>query len=160
MKKSGAVFVCLILFLLPSIALGAVIKSNTTWSGEVSIEEDILIPEGVTLTISPGTIIRVSPSESTRTDPEFMSPMTEITVRGTLVAEGKEGSPVTFLISGKKESVWAGIIVDGGKAILRSCIIRDADTGVYVLHGSVFMNGSLLTKNRYGLTVQGPDAAA
>ena len=160
MKKSEAIVVCLILLLLPSAALGTVIKSNTTWSGEVSVEKDVLIPEGVTLTISPGTIIRIAPSESTRTDPEFLSPLTEITVRGTLVADGKEGSPVTFLISSEKNSTWAGIIVDGGKAIFRSCIIRDADTAVYVIQGSVFMSDSLLTKNRYGLTVQGRDAVA
>lgn len=157
MNKPAAIFIFLILLLLPSLALSMVIKSDTKWSGEVSVDKDILIPEGVTLTISPGTIIRISPSESTKTDPEFISPLTEITIRGTLVADGKEGSPVAFLISGEKKSAWAGIIVDGGKVILRSCIIRDADTGVDVIKGSVYMSGSLLTKNRYGLTVQGRD---
>lgn len=160
MNKSTAIFIFLILLLFPSLALGTVIKSDTIWSGEVSVEEDVLIPEGVTLTILPGTTIRVLPSESSKTDPEFMSPLTEITIRGTLAADGKAGSPITFLfLSDQKKSAWAGIIVDGGKAILRSCIIRGAEAGVEVIQGSVYMSDSLLTNNRYGLTVQGHDAA-
>ena len=158
MNKAAPICILLVLFLFPSLSIATVIKSDTFWSGEVSLEKDVLVPEGVTLTISPGTIIRIEPSESTKTDPEYISPLTEITVRGRLVAEGKVGSPVTFLISGEKKMGWAGIIVDGGKAIFSHCVIRDAETGVDVIKGSVSMSDSLLTGNRYGLTVEGPDA--
>jgi len=148
-----------ILFLMPSHAISKVISSDTTWSGEMSIDENILVPEGVTLTIAPGTVIRVAPSEGSKTDPEFISYLTEITVRGSLVADGKEDSPVTFLSSGTGGSAWAGIIVDGGKALLRSCVIRDAETGIDVVKGSAVLSDSRLTGNRYGLTVQGHEAA-
>jgi len=159
MKKFESIFFVLIALLLPSSAISAVLTSDTIWSGEVSVEEDVLVPVGITLTISPGTVIRISSSESTKTDPEFMSPQTEITIRGTVVADGKRDSPVTFLVSGEKKSAWAGIIVDGGNARLRHCMIHNAEAGVDVLKGTVSVSDSLLTKNRYGMVVQGNDAA-
>ena len=143
------------LFLVPSHAMCSFITADTTWSGEVAVEEDILIPQGVTLTIAAGTTIRVTPSDSTKTDPEFLSPLTEITVRGTLVVDGEKGLPVSFVASDQKNKTWAGIIIDGGKAVLRSSVISDAETGVSVVHGALSMTDSVITKNRYGLTVQG-----
>lgn len=134
------------------------ITSDTTWSGAVSLAEDVLVPEGVTLTISPGTTVWITPAESTKTDPEFLSPLTEITVRGTLVADGKEGLPIAFLRAGDKNAPWAGIIVDGGRAALRFSTISGAETGITVIKGSLALNHSLLARNRYGLTVQGRDA--
>ena len=143
-----------------SIAQSMVITSDTTWSGEVTIDQDILIPEGVTLTIAPGTIIRVAAAESTKTDPEYISSMTEITVRGRLLADGKKEAPVTFNLSGDMSSTWAGIIIDGGKAVMRFSVISDAETGIYLLKGALSLIDSHLTRNRYGLTIQGQDAAA
>jgi parallel beta-helix repeat protein len=145
----------LILFLLPSAVSGKVIESDTVWSGEVSVEKDIFIPEGVTLTVSSGTRIIITPSEFSKTDPEFFSPRTEIMVRGSLVVDGNKGSPVTFVTTTQERSSWAGIIVDGGTAVLRFTTIHHAEAAVDVIRGSVDMSNSLLTKNRYGLTVQG-----
>ncbi len=160
MKMAAVRFLLILLSLvwIPSSATGKVIASDTVWTGEVNLSEDILIPEGITLSIMPGTIIKVAPPESAKTDPEFISPLTEITVRGTLAVNGKEAAPVTFVVAAEKKASWAGIIIDGGKAVIRSAIISNADAGVYVLRGSLSMDGSLLTKNHYGITVQGQDA--
>jgi len=160
MNRFIAAFFFLITSMFASIAQSMVITSDTTWSGEVTIDQDILIPEGVTLTIAPGTIIRVAAAESTKTDPEYISSMTEITVRGRLLADGKKEAPVTFNLSGDMSSTWAGIIIDGGKAVMRSSVISDAETGIYLLKGALSLIDSHLTRNRYGLTIQGQDAAA
>ena len=159
-RFAAAAFLVLpFLFFFPSEAKSDVIKSDTVWSGEVSVTRDVLVPEGVVLTILPGTTVHVSPSESTKTDPEYMSPLTEITVRGTLRAEGTKESPIIFVISdGDKSSDWAGIMVDGGKVFLRSCRIENAETGLYVVGGSVKVRDSMLMRNRYGLVVQGKSA--
>jgi parallel beta-helix repeat protein len=157
MKKSTAIFILLVLLLLGSPAQSKVLKSDTTWSGEISVDQDILVPEGITLTVLPGTVIRIMTSESTKTEPEFLSPQTEITVRGTLKADGKKGSKVTFISGGDKKSSWAGIIVDGGRINMRYSVVRDAETGVDLIKGHVFLKETLLTNNRYGLTVQGRD---
>jgi hypothetical protein len=79
MYKSIAIILLLFVLQAPSAAIGAVLTSDTVWSGEVSVSEDVLVPEGITLTVMPGAIIRISPSESTKMEPEFMSPLTEIT---------------------------------------------------------------------------------
>lgn len=159
MNKSLLICISLIVFFLPAAAFGTIITSDTTWSGEVIVDKDVFIPEGLTLTILPGTIIRVAPSDSTKTDPEFLSPMTEIIVRGMLRAEGRKGEPITFLSDGGKKASWAGIIIDGGRAVLRSSIIRDAESGVEVMRGSVSVRDSLISKNRYGIGAQGSNAS-
>ena len=148
----------LFMVVLSPRAEGAVLKSDTVWAGEIAVTEDVLVPEGVALTILPGTIIRVSPSESTKVDPEYLSPMTEITVRGTIRAEGNEGSPISFLVSGT--GTWAGIVVDGGTAVLNSCRVQDAETGIYLIDGVLSMEKTVLQKNRYGLIAQGGKALA
>ena len=159
MCKPVVFFLFLSLLLVPSFAVAAVITTDTTWTGEVSVEKDVLVPEGVTLTLAPGTVVRFMPSDSTKTDPEFMSPLTEMMIRGSLVVDGREDAPVTFLASEEKKSGWAGIIVDNGKVILRSCIIRDAETGVDAISGSVSLSNAQLIKNRYGIIVHGRDTA-
>lgn len=159
MKKYTAISIYLILLLLNTPAQSKVLKSDTAWSGEVTVDQDVIVPKGVTLTILPGTVIRVIPSESTKTEPEFLSPFTEITVRGTLSSEGTEGSPVTFLNGGEKKSAWAGIIVDSGRVNASHTIIRDAETGIDLIRGEVCLKQTLLTNNRYGLISQGSDTA-
>jgi hypothetical protein len=140
----------LILIWVPSEAAASVLKNDTIWSGEVFLTDDVVVPEGVILTILPGTVVRVSPSEGTKTDPEYLSPLTEITVRGTLKAEGETDAPVAFLLVGREGS-WGGIITDGGRVSLSSCEVSDADTGLYVTTGSIDVRNCTLRNNRYGL---------
>ena len=75
-------------------AAATVLAGNTVWQGEVVLKEDLLVPRGVTLTVRAGTVVKVLASESTKTDPEFLSPLTEITVRGTIRVEGTAAAPV------------------------------------------------------------------
>jgi len=145
-----------VLFLTPSIVTAHVMTSDALWEGEVLISEDILVPEGITLTIKPGTNIKIAPTESTRTDPEYMSPSTEITIRGTLNVLGTKEAPVSFTITRGNESTgWAGIIIDSGTAHLRSCSIQHAETGISVIKGRLDLENSVVSENRYGLVALG-----
>ncbi len=152
--------IILFVLLLPLSANATVLQATTTWSGNISLSEDLLIPEGVTLTITPGTVVRVTPAESTKTDPEFLSPLPEIIVRGTLRANGTAEQPVVFSSSAGKASSWAGIIVDGGEVGLRGAVVCDAESGVQVFAGALSVSKSKLTGNRYGLAVQGAGSRA
>lgn len=159
-RHYGALILFAVILLLPVRARGAVLTADTEWSGEVSVNEDVLVPEGVTLTIMPGTTVRVTPSESTKTDPEYLSPLTEVTVRGKLIADGGKGSPVAFLpASPGKDPSWAGIIIDGGSAVLRSSTISGAETGVQVVRGSLTLKDSSLSGNRYGVAAHGKESS-
>jgi parallel beta-helix repeat protein len=150
-------FIILILFYIPSFANCSVVTSDTVWKGEVTVLEDIIVPEGVTLSIKPGTIIKITPSESTKTDPEYISPLTEITVRGVLKAEGTKDEPIVFITTKEDESSeWAGIIIDGGTASLMSCQIHNAETGIYIMNkGILDIKGSVISGNRYGIVALG-----
>jgi hypothetical protein len=112
----------------------------------------------VTLTIKSGTIVRVASAESTKTDPEYLSPLTEITIRGSLRLEGTDDSPVVFTGEEDRPGSWAGVFVDQGSASMRSFTIRNAETAVHVINGSLKMNKGVLRDNRYGLIVQGIQA--
>ena len=144
-----------------STATATVLSSDTVWAGEVIVSEDIVVPAGVTLTIMPGTTVRVALSDSTKMEPEYMSPLTEITIRGKLTAEGTKGAPVSFLrAEGDGGGSWSGIIIDGGTVKLRSCTIQDAETGVYALKGTLLVEDSVIRKNHYGLVAGGKETSA
>src|SRR5512137_1641041 len=81
--------------LSPGLVAAAVLTTDTVWQGEVRLDEDVLVPAGVTLTVAPGTRITVSAAESTKTDPEYLSPLAEITVRGILRVTGTRERPVS-----------------------------------------------------------------
>ncbi len=160
MSRHVVIGVFLIVLFLPSLSSGKAVTSDTVWSGDVHIEENTLIPAGRTVTITPGTTVKVSPSENTKTDPEFLSFRTEITVRGKLIVNGSQGSPVRFVSANGERSSWAGIIVDGGSTVIQHTEIEDAETGIDVVKGSLDIRNSLLAKNRYGLVLTGADSSA
>lgn len=149
-------FMLSLLILLPPVASHAVtLDKNTVWQGEVKVSEDILVPKGITLTIKPGTTVRVAVAESTKTDPEYISPLTEITIRGALKVEGTRKAPVEFIGEDNRTGNWAGIIIDRGKADMNFFRIKNAETAIYSLDGNLQMNGAILQDNRYGLVLQG-----
>jgi len=137
-------------------AAAAVLTVDTVWSGTVTLSEDLLVPSGITLTILPGTAVRVVAAESTKTDPEYLSPLTEITVRGVLKAEGSSAAPIRIGgVTSGTPGAWAGIMIDGGSARLGHCRIEDAETALHLLAGQAELDGCTLTGNRYGLVAQG-----
>ncbi len=152
----GTIPFLLVIFFMPVRAGAMTLTRNTVWDGEVDVREDVLIPKGVTLTILPAARIRVQPAEGTKIDPEYLSHLTEITVRGNLVVKGTRSTPVVFSLAETQSlQQWAGIIIDHGSAMIRFCTIKDAETALLVIDGSADIASSLLVKNRYGLVGQG-----
>ncbi len=141
----------------------AVIGEDTTWTGSVRVGADVLVLPGAVLTIAPGTEVTVLASESTKTQPEYLSSLTEITVRGELRALGEEGAPIRFRYEGEQQDgagQWAGINVDGGRVRLAYCTVSQAESGVVVWDGSAAVRRSRLVANRTGLSVLGSGAEA
>jgi len=137
-----------------------VLEGDTVWRGRVFLDEDVVVPRGVTLTVAAGAEITVRPADSTKIDPEYLSHQTEITVRGTLRVLGEAGRRVRFAAGAGEDGAerWAGIIIDHGTAELRHCRISGAETALYVLGGqaeAVFVETG---GNRYGIVAQGAAA--
>ena len=140
----------------PHRAEATVLTADTVWQGEITLAEDLLVPAGVTLTIRPGTIVRVTPAESTKTDPEFISPLTEITVRGRVQIDGTPQAPVRLLSrDGKEGGEWAGLLLDGGEAIIKDCTVSGAESAVYAIDATLRLERTTLSGNRSGLVLSG-----
>lgn len=144
-----------LLFLIlcfPFITEAQTLIVDTVWSGEVTLDDDVLVPDGITLTILAGTTINIEPSDRTKTDPEYLSSLTEITVRGRLKVEGEFGSSVLFQVKGETGAGrWAGIIIDGGTAHINRSTIQNAETGIYVIKGIARIKDTIISRNHYGL---------
>ncbi|MBI5675397.1 MAG: right-handed parallel beta-helix repeat-containing protein [Nitrospirae bacterium] len=156
MKFLETTLLFLIFFVLfPFPALGRTIIIDTVWKGEITLSEDIVVPEGVTLTILSGTMVKIIPSDRTKSEAEYLSFMTEMTIRGRLEIKGTRKAPVVFQVKNGMSDRWAGIIIDGGKAYIKACRIDDAETGLLIMNGSLELTDSILENNRYGLVAHG-----
>jgi parallel beta-helix repeat protein len=77
------------------------IDKDTTWSGIIVISGDIYIPPGVTLTISPGTIVKFKKIDEKSdqnlfdTDSPYY-PEAELIIRGKLIAKGTPEQQIVF----------------------------------------------------------------
>lgn len=162
-------FVCCLPTLLALLAWvgparAEVLTADTVWQGEVNLDDDLLIPAGVTLTVKPGTQVRMSAAESTKIDPEYISHQNEILVRGTLRVEATAEAPANFSLgqgdagAGGETPRWAGIIVDGGVLEASFVGIGGAETGLYLLAGQAKLRGARLADNHYGVIAHGPGA--
>ena len=83
----------------PEQLYSGALKEDTVWSPELSpirVSSDLLIPEGVTLTILPGTSV------------EFMDGA-GVTVRGQLRALGTEGQRIYFASQRFVAQRWGGL---------------------------------------------------
>jgi len=107
------------------------LTGNETWSGEMAITGDVVVPQGVTLTIDPGAIVRflalndeeIGGSDGSRS---------ELIIEGSLVAD-----QVTFTSSNTSSPAagdWYGIVIQpssGSSTIsLTDCIVEYATVGI------------------------------
>ncbi|MBI4546467.1 MAG: T9SS type A sorting domain-containing protein [Ignavibacteriae bacterium] len=97
------------------------ITQNTTWSYDVRVVDNVTVQNGVTLTVLPGTNVRVDSGDS-------------LLVNGKLVAKGSSTQRVTFTSSSATPApgIWGGIVCSGGGPdTLTYCDIKYAETGIY-----------------------------
>ncbi|NTV13373.1 MAG: right-handed parallel beta-helix repeat-containing protein [Desulfobulbaceae bacterium] len=133
-----------------------VLTEDTLWQGEVRMEEDVLVPVGITLTVAAGTRVLVAPAETTKIDPEYLSNRTELLIRGRLLVISAPGARASFTSTedNQEASVWAGVIVDGGTADLHALDLCNAEAAITVVAGQVSLDDCRLTANRYGIVAQ------
>jgi hypothetical protein len=93
------------------------LAGNETWSGIVYVTGDIIVPEGTTLTIEPGTTVRFAhnrESEDQLTlENYFQWPKLALYVYGTLVAIGSPSDLIVFTSDAPdpRGADWRGIII-------------------------------------------------
>ena len=91
------------------------VVSDTTWSGELLLDGDLIIESGATLRLSPGTNIRFETRDSRRTG--FSSERCELIVYGNLVLPNAT-EPARFLSAAALPGTadWQGILLLGGQS--------------------------------------------
>ena len=93
---------------------GTLTGDQTVWSGVIEVTDDVIIPDGHTLTIEEGTIVTVN--GVVQQAAEQIAPL--IRVQGTLRALGTATSPITITAS-DPDQPWGELHVSGGEAELR-----------------------------------------
>jgi len=118
------------------------VAGDETWRGDVLITGDVEIPQGVTLTIEPGTRIRFTAQSDDQHGEEEYSPedpstihatMISILVLGELDAQGTPDQPIVFTSDSEEPGLmdWMSIAVeDGGTLVLDHVVIEHSYFGL------------------------------
>lgn len=131
---------------------GEVGEGELDWSGLIHVTGDVTIPADTTLTIQPGTLVKLD-------GVPVGGIGTQINVHGQLHALGTEESPITFTAT-EPDHPWGQIYVQGGQASFSHTIITRAGNALRRGHtttgpairlsqaGRVEMNSSSITDIR------------
>ena len=117
------------------------LTEDEIWSGTINLTGDVTVPEGLTLTIEPGTEV-VFPAKADDTAGGYDSSITELIVNGSLVAVGTEDSPILFKSGAffDAKGDWGGIHAAWGLGFktfrMEHCVIEYASTGIEYLVSS------------------------
>lgn len=111
------------------------IAASTSWEGTIRLTGTVVIREGITVTVDPGTEILVQPGIGA-----------DIVVKGRLLVRGTPGRPVLFdAAGGCPEGPWGGIVfMRGATGILENARLRCSTRGIA---------GDLTGVTRTGVTV-------
>ena len=122
-----------------------VIDTDTTWSGYVTIDRDVVVESGATLTVESGATILMACTDAENVGYDAARIEIEVKSGGTLVADG-----ATFAGTGYPQSnCWYGIEYEAGSyGYIKNSTIRDGVQGVDV-QGDVEISGNLI-EHMYG----------
>lgn len=126
------------------------ILTNTTWSGVVQVNY-VEVPEGITLTIEPGTIVKF---KSDRGYKDLDKGGLQV-AGGTLIAEGTPAEQIFFTADYEREGYeyaingdWFGItLMNTDTSILDYTVVEYAEIGVEQFESSVTISNSVIRWN-------------
>jgi len=129
------------------------IQRNTRWSGEVYINGDVTVPQGVILTIDAGTRIYFKPKTDvlkTGKDRE----RAELNINGMVLAKSNSMStPILFTSESKTPQMndWYGITIKNfyDQSILQNCIVEYAYKGITCYGSSPIISGGEVRYNHH-----------
>lgn len=141
-RRVGAVSALVLLLILPPQAAAhrnarfyrGDITVPTSWEGVIRLTGTVVIREGVTLTVEPGTQVLVQPDSGA-----------DIQVRGRLLVRGTREMPVLFDTAGGCEAgPWGSILfLPGSAGILEHARVRCSTGGIRGSLGGVVQTGVL-----------------
>lgn len=142
--------------LAPTMIKSGTLAGDETWSGIVQVMGNVIVPEGTTLTIEPGTIVRFAHNREDETqltlENYFEWPKPALYVYGTLLAVGSPGYLIVFTSDAPdpRGADWRGIIISArssdsaDKSIINYVIVEYAHKSILFSHSS---GGTHLVEN-------------
>ncbi len=129
------------------------LRSNETWEGVILVTGDVIVPEGITLTIKPNALIKFEANRDDRSGGYDVNKC-ELIVEGVLKAEGKEKYEIRFTsgnfllpaeLQGTQQKVqpqagdWYGIVFmkgDHDRSIVTYSVVEFAYDGIACINAS------------------------
>lgn len=139
---------------------GAIIAQDTLWSGRVDIDGVVFVPEGVTLTITPGTVVAFKKSAAQYREEggegstlDVLIPGSGIRVEGKVLAVGDNGRPISFTYAGDNPSpgAWGCIFLDHSKgSIFEYCRFEYSTYTIHAHFSQFDVSRCTITNNEDG----------
>ena len=145
----------------PGLAVDTALYSVTVVSGPMSedtvwtlanspylVTGDVTVNEGVTLTIEPGVkVMFLANSDDQQSG--LSSYESELTVYGTLVAQGTSANRIVFTSSDRNPEPydWGGIRFSNGEGTVEHCQIEYGDYGIYLQNASPTISSNIISNN-------------
>jgi outer membrane protein assembly factor BamB len=135
---------------------GDVLKKDTVWDGVYVVDGVLFVPENVTLTIRPGSVVNFTKSDAVYREsgiPEAVIPGSGLRVEGKLVANGTKGSPIMFTSSKPRPrpGAWGCIFFDHSKgSSFRYCRFEYSQYTIHAHFSSLEVSRSTITHNMDG----------
>lgn len=131
------------------------LEEDTVWSGTMFVDGDIFVPEGITLTIMPGTMIKFERIDETSDKNLFdvdspYYPQAEIIVRGKIIVQGTKDKPIVFTSaeSNPAPADWGAINLLGSRGnIIEYAKVLCAYNGVHAHGSTALVSHSEFMKN-------------
>ena len=166
-----AIKILLLFFIFSQVSIAralttsGVLTDNEIWSGKVYITGDVVVPEGITLTIKANTVINFTPYKS---DYDVKIPVVSglgaekcnLIIEGNLIVQGDKNKRV--VIGSEDKLSWGGIIFKGANidSIVKYARIMNADIGILCVDSSfVKLIGNEIVKNDVGVMTFGLSSA-
>ncbi|HEY60874.1 MAG TPA: hypothetical protein G4N92_09390 [Anaerolineae bacterium] len=105
------------------------LRKDTLWEGEVLVVDNIFVPEGITLTILPGTHVRFQHYRGYKEPWKRLG----LDVFGTILAVGTPDAPIYFSTDARdpQNGDWRMIHVhDSQDSIFEFCVVEFAQQGI------------------------------
>ena len=153
--------------LAQKITTSGTLAYGETWSGRVHITGDVMVPEGLTLSVEAGTKISFASESDYDADLPFAADLgankCNLIIKGDLKIQGTEDSEViigekVYNLNTQSTISWGGIIFDrvNTNSIIEHCVIRYADIGItFAGHSTAIITQNTIAENSVGIMVLG-----
>ena len=138
------------------IMAAGTLSADTIWHKDlspISLQGDINIPQGLTLTINPGVTVRISDTDKSRRG--YAPLKCEFIVQGKLIAQGTETEPIRFISasSSPTRKDWVGIRILGEQSKLEHVLVTGAENGIANYSSSTLIKNAKFRYCHTGLSL-------